>query len=233
MPASPFTLIIPAAGSGSRMGYGHNKLLILLVGKPVLWHTLNAFEKCEGLEEIILAIRSGEEAVIRDLLDRAAFNCPIRLVLGGETRQESVWHALQAVNPSSGAVWIHDGARPFIEPHVLEQLKQLPEERVNAIVAVPAKDTVKRTDGNGFVIETPDRNGLWLVQTPQVFRKEQLLAAYQKAFASGFSGTDDASLMEWAGYPVSVVEGNYFNIKITTPEDLILAEAIHTYLKRS
>lgn len=232
MTPTPFTLIIPAAGSGSRMGYSHNKLFILLGQKPVLWHTLRAFESCPGLEEIILAVRVGEETVLDALLEREAFSRPIRYAAGGATRQESVWNALQAVRPSSEAVWVHDGARPFIGRDVIGRLLQLPEDRRNAIVAVPAKDTIKRVDRNGIVTDTPDRNGLWLVQTPQVFKRAQLADAYEKAIAAGFAGTDDASLMSWAGYPVCVIEGNYFNIKITTPEDLVLAESIQKHLEK-
>lgn len=233
MSGFPFSLIIPAAGSGSRMGHNHNKLFILLDGKPVLWHTLKAFENCKGLKEIILAIRPEDQSDIQGLLDQESFTVPVLTVYGGRTRQESVYNALKAVDVLSETVWIHDGARPFIKAEVLAKLQAAHRSRPNRIVAVPAKDTVKRTDANGLVVETPDRNNLWLVQTPQVFDRNNLLDANRKASIEGFQGTDDASLMEWAGFTVSVVLGDYFNIKITTPEDLVLAEAILAYFKRS
>ncbi len=232
MVGSPFVLIIPAAGSGSRMGHNQNKLFITLAGQPVIWHTIKAFEHCAGLKEIILAIRSEDQVDIQMFLTRNVFAVPIRTIFGGETRQQSVFNALQAVDASSETVWIHDGARPFIKLELLERLTQLPDT-VNTVVAVPAKDTVKKIDSGGFIVETPERSQLWLAQTPQVFHKRDLLDANHRAVAAGFQGTDDASLMEWAGYPVSVIQGDYFNIKITTPEDLVLAEAILGHIKRS
>lgn len=226
------SLIIPAAGSGSRMGHSQNKLFIQLAGKPVLWHTLQAFQGCKALREIVLAIRPEDSLEIQTLLRGEVFQIPVRTVMGGETRQESVYNALRSVDSKAEIVWVHDGARPFISETVLEKLAKLPEDRLNSVVAVPAKDTVKRTNPNGVVIETPNREGLWLVQTPQVFRKGDLMAANAHAEASGYQGTDDASLMEWAGFQVSVVQGDYFNIKITTPEDLVLAEAILAHNQR-
>lgn len=233
MSASPFTLIIPAAGSGSRMGLVHNKLFILLAGKPILWHTLKAFESCDGLQEIILAIRPQDAEAVQELLDQGDFNVAIRTVAGGDSRQESVYHALQTVDSSCETVWVHDGARPFVHGDVLARLISAESARANAVLGVPVKDTVKRTDGNGYVTETPARSNLWLIQTPQVFRKRDLLDANRRAVSEGFEGTDDASLMEWAGYPVSVIPGDYFNMKITTPEDLVLAEAVLAHFKRS
>ncbi len=230
---SAYSLIIPAAGSGKRMGHGHNKLFISLAGKPVLWHTLKAFENAEGLSEIILAIRPEDRQDIEDLLDSQTFGVPVRMVTGGETRQASVFNALQAVDRLSDSVWIHDGARPFITAEIREKLMASLKLNPSSIVAVPANDTVKKTDPGGHVMETLDRESLWLVQTPQAFRRTDLVDANRKALDMGFQGTDDSSLMEWAGYTVTVVMGDYFNIKITTPEDLVLAEAILAFMKRS
>lgn len=228
MATMPFTLIIPAAGSGSRMGLGENKLFLPLQGAPVLWHTLRAFAGCPGLLEAILAIRPGEELQVRQLLGEAPLPVPVRLVAGGDTRQQSVLNALKAVGPESGAVWVHDGARPFVSPALLGRLAEALETETAVIPGVPVKDTIKRTDAAGFVTETPDRSSLWAVQTPQCFRGPQLLAAHEAAAAEGFVGTDDASLMERAGHPVRVIPGEYDNIKITTPEDLAVAVAILT-----
>lgn len=233
MAIGSFSLIIPAAGSGNRMGRNYNKLFILLAEKPLLWHTLKAFDGCEGLKEIILAIRPEDEPDIQAMLEGEDFTVPIRKVIGGETRQESVYNALTAVEEHCDSVWIHDGARPFVNPKVLSELKEAVKTASNAVLGVPAKDTVKCVDGQGYVAETLDRSSLWMIQTPQVFNKIQLLDANLRALQGEFQGTDDASLMEWAGYPVAVIQGDYFNIKITTPEDLVLAEAILSYIQRS
>ncbi len=228
MATTPFTLIIPAAGTGSRMGLGENKLFLTLEGAPVLWHTLRAFAGCPGLREVILAIRPEEEPRIRQLLAQLPLPVHVRLVAGGAARQQSVYNALKAVPPESGAVWVHDGARPFVSPALLGRLAEALETETAVIPGVPVKDTIKRTDAAGFVTETPDRSSLWAVQTPQCFRRAPLLAAHEAAAAEGFVGTDDASLMERAGHPVRVVPGDYENIKITTPEDLAVAAAILT-----
>ncbi len=224
-----FSLIIPAAGSGSRMKHERNKLFISLSGKPVLWHTLRAFSACEELREVILAVQPEEKQEMEQLAGSAGLRCPLRTVPGGKTRQESVYNALKAVTPESHRVWVHDGARPFISKRNIQMLMELQGRVMNAVLAVPVKDTVKRANPDGIVEKTPERRGLWLIQTPQVFNKSELVDANEKALAGGFEGTDDASLLEWAGYSVRVVQGDYFNIKITTPEDLVLAEAILAY----
>lgn len=226
-----FSLIIPAAGSGTRMGHERNKLFIRLAGKPVLWHTLRAFSACEGLREVILAVRPDEKAEIEELAGAAGLRCPVRMVAGGDTRQGSIYNALKAVDVESEWVWVHDGARPFVTAGTMEKLHESQSKGINAIAAVPVKDTIKKAGPDGVVQETPERKGLWLIQTPQVFRRTDLMAANRKAVAEGFQGTDDASLMERAGFRVSVIEADYFNIKITTPEDLVLAEAILTHHK--
>lgn len=229
----PFSLIIPAAGSGSRMGMIHNKLFIMLDGRPVLWHTLQAFRGCDGLREIILAIRETDREAIHGLLATVAHSAPIRLVPGGDTRQASVHNALRQADAASDTVWVHDGARPFVTPAVIERLQKAMETATAVVTGVPVKDTIKRVAGSGAVVDTPDRSSLWAVQTPQCFNRELLLAAYDAAEAEGFIGTDDASLMERAGQEVRVVLGEYTNIKITTPEDLAVGEAVLSRIRRN
>lgn len=231
MPKHEFSLIIPAAGNGRRMGHERNKLFIILAGRPVLWHTLRAFSSCPGLCEVILAVQPDDRAEIETLAGTAGLDCPVRLVGGGETRQHSVYNALMAVEADSQWVWVHDGARPFVTRRTINRLLEAQGRGMNGVAAVPVKDTIKRTDGDGIVQETPERSGLWHIQTPQIFRRSELLEANRKAFAEGYQGTDDASLIERAGGQVSVIEGDYFNIKITTPEDLVLAEAILAHHK--
>lgn len=231
MSTQMFSLIIPAAGSGRRMGHERNKLFINLAGRPVLWHTLRAFSSCQGLREVILAVQPGDRLEIEALTETAGLKCPAYTVCGGDTRQESVYNALLSVDANSEWVWIHDGARPFVTQRTMFRLFAAQRDGMNAVAAVPVKDTIKRAGPDGLVQETPERNGLWLIQTPQVFRRFDLLEANQKALAEGYQGTDDASLMERAGCCVSVIEADYFNIKITTPEDLVLAEAILAHHK--
>lgn len=228
-----FSLIIPAAGSGTRMGLAHNKLFLPLAGRPLLWHTLRAFTACPGLEEIILAVRPTDREGLLDLIGSQALPVSVRLAEGGETRQQSVHNALKLVSEASESVWVHDGARPFVTGGCLERLADALAMAPHAILGVPAKDTVKRVDASLRIAETLDRSALWLIQTPQCFTRTALVEAYERAEAEGYHGTDDASLMERYGYPVTVVPGDYFNIKITTPEDLVLGEAIMAHLKRS
>lgn len=226
-----FSLIIPAAGSGRRMGHERNKLFITLAGRPVLWHTLRAFSSCPGLCEVILAVQSEDWAEVEALAGTAGLICPVRMVGGGETRQESVYNGLMAVNSESEWVWVHDGARPFVTRGTINRLLEAQRGGMNAVAAVPVKDTIKRAGRDGIVLETPERSGLWLIQTPQVFRTQELVEANRKALEDGYQGTDDASLMERAGKQVNVIEADYYNIKITTPEDLVLAEAILAHHK--
>lgn len=219
-----YQVIIPAAGQGKRMGAGKNKLLIELNGIPVLIHTLFVFENDEKCEGIILAIHPGDEPVFKDLLDRYKISKVKGLVPGGKERQDSIYHALLTVN-EEGIILVHDAARPFIKKEYIHRLAETAKRTGAAIIGVPAKDTMKKVS-NGTVLETIDRSSLWMVQTPQAFRISLLLAAYKKAEAEQYIGTDDASLVERLGEPITIVEGDYDNIKLTTPEDLYFADAI-------
>lgn len=229
MRVATISLIIPAAGTGRRMGAAKNKLLLPLNGEPVLCHTLRAFKGCGELAEVILAVREDEMETIRNLAASVALHCPVKVVVGGPTRQESVANGARAASEQCREIWVHDGARPFVDSAMLHRLVHRTEEHVNAVVAVAVKDTVKRADADGCVLDTPQRQGLWLIQTPQVFSRNDFLTALSSAERDGYQGTDDASLLERINSPVQIIEGNYFNIKITTPEDIILAEAILGY----
>ena len=219
-----YQVILPAAGQGKRMGAGINKLLLELNNMPVLLHTLLAFEGDEDCEGMILAVNPGEQEQIISLLDKYKIKKRVIFVAGGAERQQSVYNGLKAVRGSS-LVLVHDAARPFITKGLIDALVEAAERDGAAIAAVPVKDTVKKVAGN-HVVETIERSSLWAVQTPQAFRVSVLIEAHKKAELEEFLGTDDASLVERLPHPVAIVPGDYNNIKLTTREDLVFAEAI-------
>lgn len=219
-----YEVIIPAAGQGTRMGAGKNKLFIELNGVPVIIHTLKVFDNDEWCKGIILAVNPIEETLFKEMLTKYRIQKVSTLVAGGNERQQSVYNGLKAVK-TEGVVLVHDGARPFIDQSTIHQLVCEAEASGAATVAVPVKDTIKKVS-NKSVLETVERSSLWAVQTPQAFRVSILRSAHGEAERKSFSGTDDASLVEFEGGHVSVVEGDYDNIKLTTPEDIYFAEAI-------
>jgi 2-C-methyl-D-erythritol 4-phosphate cytidylyltransferase len=219
-----YQVIIPAAGQGKRMGAGKNKLLIELNQIPILIHTLFVFEKDEDCDGIFLAIHPEDESEFKTLIRKYKISKIKGLVPGGKERQDSIYHALQTVR-EDGIVLVHDAARPFIKKEQIHLLVETAEQKEAAIIGVPAKDTMKKVH-DGIVTETVERSSLWIVQTPQAFRYALLIKAYEKAEQDHFIGTDDASLVERLGVSVTMVEGDYDNIKLTTPEDLIFADAI-------
>jgi 2-C-methyl-D-erythritol 4-phosphate cytidylyltransferase len=222
-----FVVVIPAAGQGKRMKAGRNKLFIDLMGSPVIARTLNVFDAHPHCQKIILAVSKEDRSSFLEVLEKQTFSTPIEMVEGGAERQQSVYAGLKAIDPADNVemVLIHDGARPFITHYYINQLLEAAAGSGAAIVAVPVKDTVKRVKDH-TVKETIDRASLWAVQTPQAFRLSLILNAHRLAEKEGWMGTDDASLAEKAGVEVSVIEGNYTNIKLTTPDDLLVAKAI-------
>ncbi|QIW78460.1 2-C-methyl-D-erythritol 4-phosphate cytidylyltransferase [Bacillus tequilensis] len=220
-----YDVVIPAAGQGKRMKAGRNKLFIELKGDPVIIHTLRVFDSHRPCEKIILVINEQEREQFQQLLSDYPFQTAIELVAGGDERQHSVYKGLKAVKQEK-IVLVHDGARPFIKHTQIDELIAEAEQTGAAILAVPVKDTIKRVQ-DLKVSETIERSSLWAVQTPQAFRLSLLMQAHAEAEHKGFLGTDDASLVEqMAGGSVRVVEGSYTNIKLTTPDDLMSAEAI-------
>ncbi|AFK86000.1 MULTISPECIES: 2-C-methyl-D-erythritol 4-phosphate cytidylyltransferase [Thermoanaerobacterium] len=218
--------IVVAAGKGRRMGTKLNKVFLKLNGKPVLYYTLNAFEKLSELDEIVLVVSNDDiDYCRREIVDKYDFKKVKRIVAGGMERQESVFNGLKAVDSRCDIVMIHDGARPFIDKTTLK--KGIEESKVYSAVgiAVPVKDTIKVVDDDNFVVATPDRTNLMAIQTPQIFDYKLIYDAHLKAMEDGFLGTDDTVLVERLGHKVKLVEGSYRNIKITTPEDLIISEA--------
>ncbi|WP_316572516.1 2-C-methyl-D-erythritol 4-phosphate cytidylyltransferase [Neobacillus sp. YIM B06451] len=219
-----YKVILPAAGRGKRMGAGVNKLLLELAGIPVLIHTLLVFEADENCQGMILAVNPEEQDEMASLLHRYNIKKPVRFAQGGAERQQSVYSGLKEAG-NEGLVLVHDAARPFITKGIISRLAEAAERDGAAVLAVPVKDTVKKVIGN-HVAETIERSSLWAVQTPQAFRISVLLEAHERAEQDEFLGTDDASLVERMRHPVAVVHGDYNNIKLTTREDLVFAEAI-------
>ncbi|MDQ0195999.1 2-C-methyl-D-erythritol 4-phosphate cytidylyltransferase [Paenibacillus wynnii] len=220
-------VVIVAAGRGTRMGTAESKQFLLLQDKPIVVHTLEVFQQHELISEIVLV--TGEEDIDRckEWIADYKLDKVIAVIAGGTERQYSVYKGLLELRTQW--VMVHDGVRPFVQPDQIEACYRRAEQVGASVLAVPVKDTIKQVDGAGRVLSTPDRRSLWAIQTPQTFRLSELKAAYELAERDGFVGTDDASLAERAGISVSVVEGSYSNIKITTPEDLDFAE----YTRRS
>ncbi|WP_224959617.1 2-C-methyl-D-erythritol 4-phosphate cytidylyltransferase [Geomonas subterranea] len=219
--------LIPAAGMGKRMGAGSNKQYLMLDGMPILARTVRTFQEAGCIDAIYLVSPEQEIPFCRsEVVERYGFAKVRAIVPGGSERQHSVYNGLRAIgdiNPDD-VVLIHDGVRPFVSVQMIEDAAAVARDAGASVVAVPVKDTVKVVR-DGIITATPPRETLWLAQTPQAFRYGLIRAAHDQAAAAGFLGTDDASLLEWQGEPVRVVQGDYRNIKITTPEDMILAEA--------
>lgn len=220
-----YSVVIPAAGQGKRMNINKNKQFLLLDEKPVIIHTLTIFETDEWCEEIIIVANKNEIDQIRELTSTYNISKATKIIVGGRERQDSVRNGLKAITGVDKIVLIHDGARPFVKIEHIHQLVIEVEKTEAAILAVPIKDTVKESEGN-IVLKTVDRSSLWSVQTPQAFRLHSIVFAHEWAEKNQFLGTDDASLLERLDKQVSIVLGDYFNIKLTTQEDIIFAESI-------
>jgi 2-C-methyl-D-erythritol 4-phosphate cytidylyltransferase len=221
------TVLIPAAGTGSRMGAGVNKQYLTLADRPILAHTLALFDGHPAIGDIYIISPREEIPFCRDeIVARYGFAKVRSVVPGGAERQDSVANGLAACAAGDReVVLVHDGVRPLFPATLIETVIATAERRGACLVGVPVKDTIKEVEG-GLVRGTPERTCLWLAQTPQAFRVGLLRTAVAQARADGFRGTDDASLVERLGVPVAMVEGSYRNIKITTPEDLVLARAL-------
>lgn len=224
-PAAGFSCsaIVPAAGSSTRMG--EDKLLMPLHDVPVLLWTLRALEGCPYITEIIVVTREDLIVPVGQLCREAALGKVRKVVVGGKTRTESVLAGIREAEPSAELIAIHDAARPLVTQGVINAVIEKAVERAAAAPAVPVKDTIKRAV-DGVVESTPDRSCLYAVQTPQVFEHGLILGALEKAVTDGAELTDDCSAVERLGMPVCLTAGAYENIKLTTPEDVIVAEAI-------
>lgn len=225
--------IIPAAGSGRRMGAAVNKIWLPLAGESIIYRTLRLFETTSEIGLIVLAVNLDDFSRFERILADHSFSCPVLLAEGGNTRQRSVFNALE-----KAALWqgwrpgkhrlavIHDAARALITRDLLDRSLKAGLEYRAAAVAVPVKDTIKQVDESGFVVATPERSRLWAVQTPQVFDFDLIRSCHDRLAGADREFSDDCSLVERCGYRVKLIPGSYENLKLTTPEDLFLAEAI-------
>ena len=224
------TAIFPAAGKGKRMQAGMNKVLVELEGMPILVRTLARFSRCQAVDRLVVVVAAHDVDFVTDMLtgaDREFGLKPWQVTAGGSERQYSVWNGIQAVQGAADddIILVHDAARPLVSEKTILETIRVAEAKGAAIAAVPAKNTIKLCNAAGEVVETPDRSRLWEVQTPQGFRRDILVRANQQAMAESFLGTDDASLVERLGQKVFIVESDYRNIKLTTPEDMVIAKA--------
>ena len=219
MRLSPAAAVVAAAGLSTRMG--REKLSAELGGEPVLLRTLEAFEACREIEEVILCAREDQLSEVFSSVKRWNLTKVKTIVPGGATRQESVKNGFDAVAPGTELLCIHDGARPFVTPRLIVRVLEAAALYGAAAAAVAVKNTIKQADREGFVCSTPDRSTLWEVQTPQCFRTSVYRAALQNAPSDC---TDDCMLVEAAGGQVKLVQGDLRNIKLTTPEDLLTAQ---------
>jgi len=216
-------VIIVAGGSGSRMKSDIPKQFLLLNELPVLMHTIKAFHQADFTLSIIVVLPEQQLSYWQKLSLKYDFTIPHQIVIGGRTRFHSVWNGLQSIKSTSGVVAIHDGVRPLVSSKVILKTFELAVSKGSAVVAVPMKESVRTVEENGANSHL-DRSKLWTIQTPQTFKLAVLKEAYSQGYQDFF--TDDASVFEAFGEVVNLVEGDYGNIKITTPEDLIFAKAM-------
>ena len=215
--------IIPAAGSGQR--FGEVKQFKLLAGRPLLFHTLKPFLQSNYIDEVIVVVpRDNVESTHRDVVSMSVGK-PVKVVVGGDRRQDSVKHGVDASDSDSTLVCVHDAARPFVTEDLIQKSIKEKKNVDGAVVAIISKDTVKYSE-NGLVKETVNREQIWLAQTPQTFNKQKLLLALDNANKNQKTGTDESALMEAMGYSIKLVDGHPNNFKITTQDDWLRAEAV-------
>lgn len=220
------TAIVLAAGQGKRMGTKVQKQYLEILGKPILFYSLDVFQKSDIIDEIILVVGEHQEDYCqREIVEKFHINKVSKIVTGGAERFHSVWNGLQEV-AEDGYVFIHDGARPFVTEEILLRAYETVQREKACVVGMPVKDTIKIADDEGFAKETPNRSHVWMVQTPQVFENNLVKKAYEMLLSQEqINVTDDAMVVEqMLNHKVKLVSGSYENIKITTPEDLDIAE---------
>lgn len=218
------SVIIAAAGNSTRYGTGKSKQFLILDNTPVLIKSIQAFEAIDDVKEIIVTARKQDFDIIEDFIAQYGVRKVKHIVEGGATRQDSIYAAVEKVDEEADLIAVHDGARPLIKRKVIESVIQKADEVDAAACAVPVKDTIKIIDSSGKIVTTPERDSLRAVQTPQIFKFSLYKEAIGKAVSDGKQYTDDCQLVESMGYPVYLVDGDYENIKITTPDDLLVAE---------
>ncbi len=228
------TAIVLAGGSGKRMGTKVQKQYLEIDGKPVLVYSLQEFENSNIIDDIVLVVGEGQEEYCQqEIVDKYGITKVRQIVAGGKERFHSVWNGLQLID-GAGYVFIHDGARPFVDQEMIERVFEEVKICRACVVGMPVKDTIKIADEEGYALETPDRAKVWMIQTPQVFENKLVKSAYEVLIGSPEAfATDDAMVVEtYTDCKVKFVKGSYENIKITTPEDLGIAEVFATKRKK-
>jgi 2-C-methyl-D-erythritol 4-phosphate cytidylyltransferase len=225
---SRVTALIVAAGEGRRIGADVPKTYLPIGGRPMVLRTLDRFFATRTVERVVLVIAANDLSRCKTMLrgDPLLGNCAWVLQGGGATRQQSVKKGFEKIDANTELVIVHDGARPFVSPALIDRCVEVARDKGAVVVGVRARDTIKMVSGDRWVQTTPDRNSLWEIQTPQVFRTELLVEAHDQAARDGVDATDDAMLVERMGKPVFVVDGESTNFKITTPDDVWLAETL-------
>ena len=216
--------IIVAAGASRRMGF--DKLLVPLGGRPVVVHSVQRFDACDAISEIVLVVNALRRTEIEPLIRSCGFRKVTQIVTGGAERHLSVWEGLKQLSPETRIVAVHDAARPLVTPVTIARAVAVAQEYGAVSLAAPIVDTLKRADDSGAVSGNVERAGLWAMQTPQVFRRDWLQAAYEMIIAGGNAVSDEVSAVQAAGFPVRLLANSDWNIKITYPRDLDLAEKL-------
>jgi 2-C-methyl-D-erythritol 4-phosphate cytidylyltransferase len=218
------TAIIVAAGSSRRMG--SDKLFAQLAGKPVIAHSIAAFDKSREIRDIILVTREDRIAEMQAMVDAAKFRKVRKIIAGGEERHYSVWNGLQAVVARTHFIAIHDGARPLVTPEIIHDCLALAKKEGAACLATPIPDTLKRADTDQVVTDSVERSGLWAMQTPQIFSRDLIFEAYAGVIAKNKLVTDEVSAVQGLGKKIALLRNEEWNFKITFPRDLDLAEQV-------
>ncbi len=222
------TAIILAAGEGRRIGGEISKTYLPIAGRALVLRTLDRMFSARTVDDVVLVVAAGEFARCESLLsgDIGLRNRRWSMQRGGATRQQSAKRGLERVGTDTDIVIIHDGARPFVSAALIDRCVEAAADKGAVVVGLPVRDTIKLVSPDGLIQTTPERSGLWEIQTPQVFRRDLIVAAHERAEREGVQVTDDAMAVERAGEPVYVLEGERNNFKITLPEDLWLAESL-------
>ncbi len=215
--------IIAAAGYGKRLGKTIPKQFFEIQGKPILIYTLEKFDLCNEVNEVILVVQTDQIEKAKHTVNLWHIQKVKKIVKGGDERQQSVWNGINELDDDAEIVVVHDAVRPFVSVEKIMEVIQTAKQEGAAILAVPVKNTIKRVN-KGWVKETLRRDSLWSIQTPQAFRTSWIKEAYQNAFQNHIIETDDAALLEHFKYPIKIVTGEECNIKITSPMDLFIAE---------
>lgn len=217
--------IIVCGGKGKRMGTDLPKQFLKLNNKPIIAHTIEKFQNCNIIDEIVVVINKDYQKYFKEIISKYNFNKISNIVFGGKERFNSVYNGLISIKNENSIVVIHDGVRPFIKLKYIENIIEETKKNKACILGIGAKDTIKICENN-TVLKTIQRENLFIIQTPQAFNYKLIKKAYEKALEEGFFGTDDSVLIENMGEKVKVIAGDYENIKITTPEDLKIGEAL-------